>query len=112
VTGQHLPYSGFPFRYRPAVTAIPLPSRAPALAGQRPPPAAGSTGITAVAAAEGVGRPGLLVNCAGINLRPPLPELSDGQWDETMAVNPTAPFLPGQRFGPGTAPRTLVRRNG
>ena len=57
------------------------------------------------AAAEVFGEPDILVNCAGINLRPPLPELSDGQWDETMAVNLTAPFLLGQRFGPGMAER-------
>src|ERR1700760_3403078 len=57
------------------------------------------------AAAEVFGEPDILVNCAGINLRPPLPELSDGQWDETMAVNLTAPFLLGQRFGPGMAAR-------
>ena len=57
------------------------------------------------AAAEVFGEPDILVNCAGVNLRPPLPELSDGQWDETMAVNLTAPFLLGQRFGPGMAAR-------
>jgi gluconate 5-dehydrogenase len=56
-------------------------------------------------AAAVFGEPGILVNCAGINLRPPLPELSVDQWDTTMAVNLTAPFLLGQRFGPGMAAR-------
>jgi gluconate 5-dehydrogenase len=51
------------------------------------------------------GEPDILVNCAGVNLRPPLPELSADQWDTTMAVNLTAPFLLGQRFGPGMAAR-------
>ncbi len=51
------------------------------------------------------GEPDILVNCAGINLRPPMPELSVSQWDETMAVNLTAPFLLGQRFGPAMAER-------
>jgi NAD(P)-dependent dehydrogenase (short-subunit alcohol dehydrogenase family) len=56
-------------------------------------------------AAEVFGEPDILVNCAGVNLRPPLPELSEDQWDQTMAVNLTAPFLLGQRFGPGMAAR-------
>ena len=56
-------------------------------------------------AAAAFGEPDILVNCAGINLRPPLPELTAGQWDETMAVNLTAPFLLGQRFGPSMATR-------
>src|SRR6201995_1918892 len=65
----------------------------------------GALAAGADAAAEVFGEPDILVNCAGINLRPPLPELSDGQWDETMAGNLTAPFLLGQRFGPGMAAR-------
>ena len=56
-------------------------------------------------AAAVFGEPDILVNCAGINLRPPLPELSADQWDQTLAVNLTAPFLLGQRFGPGMAAR-------
>jgi NAD(P)-dependent dehydrogenase (short-subunit alcohol dehydrogenase family) len=51
------------------------------------------------------GPPDILVNCAGINLRPPLGSLSAEDWDVTMAVNLTAPFLLGQRFGPGMAER-------
>jgi NAD(P)-dependent dehydrogenase (short-subunit alcohol dehydrogenase family) len=56
-------------------------------------------------AAARFGEPDILVNCAGINLRPPMPELTEDQWDQTMAVNLTAPFLLGQRFGPGMAAR-------
>ncbi len=57
------------------------------------------------AAAEAFGPPDILVNCAGINLRPPLGELTVADWDLTMAVNLTAPFLLGQRFGPQMAAR-------
>jgi NAD(P)-dependent dehydrogenase (short-subunit alcohol dehydrogenase family) len=51
------------------------------------------------------GSPDILVNCAGVNLRPPLASLSIEDWDTTMAVNLTAPFLLGQRFGPEMAAR-------
>jgi NAD(P)-dependent dehydrogenase (short-subunit alcohol dehydrogenase family) len=51
------------------------------------------------------GEPDILVNCAGINIRPPLAELTEADWDLTMAVNLTAPFLLGQRFGPAMASR-------
>jgi NAD(P)-dependent dehydrogenase (short-subunit alcohol dehydrogenase family) len=47
----------------------------------------------------------ILVNCAGVNRRPPLAELSVEDWDLTIAVNLTAPFLLGQRFGPLMAAR-------
>jgi gluconate 5-dehydrogenase len=56
-------------------------------------------------AAAAFGPPDILVNCAGINLRPPLGSLSAEDWDVTMAVNLTAPFLLGQRFGPAMAER-------
>ena len=59
----------------------------------------------AEAAAASYGEPDILVNCAGINLRPPLGELSLADWDTTMAINLTAPFLLGQRFGPPMAAR-------
>jgi NAD(P)-dependent dehydrogenase (short-subunit alcohol dehydrogenase family) len=57
------------------------------------------------AAAAVFGPPDILVNCAGVNLRPPLPSLTVHDWDLTMAVNLTAPFLLGQRFGPLMAAR-------
>ncbi|HEU5384962.1 MAG TPA: SDR family oxidoreductase [Streptosporangiaceae bacterium] len=59
----------------------------------------------AEAAAASYGEPDILVNCAGINLRPPMAELTEADWDLTMAVNLTAPFLLGQRFGPAMAVR-------
>jgi len=59
----------------------------------------------AAEAAAVFGPPDILVNCAGVNLRPPLASLSEQDWDLTMAVNLTAPFLLGQRFGPPMAER-------
>jgi NAD(P)-dependent dehydrogenase (short-subunit alcohol dehydrogenase family) len=55
------------------------------------------------------GAPDILVNCAGVNVRPPLGSLSVEDWDLTMAVNLTAPFLLGQRFGPVMAARGFGR---
>ena len=56
-------------------------------------------------AAGAFGEPDILVNCAGVNLRPPLPDLTPADWDQLIAVNLTAPFLLGQQFGPGMAAR-------
>lgn len=56
-------------------------------------------------AVEAFGEPDILVNSAGINVRPPMDELTEDVWDLTMAVNLDAPFLLGQRFGPGMAER-------
>ncbi|GLY00733.1 MULTISPECIES: SDR family oxidoreductase [Actinoplanes] len=53
----------------------------------------------------GYGAPDILVNSAGINLRPPLSELTDDVWDRTLAANLTAPFQLGQAFGPVMAER-------
>ncbi|NGN67596.1 SDR family oxidoreductase [Streptomyces sp. A7024] len=63
----------------------------------------------AEAAVEPFGEPDILVNSAGVNLRPPMGELGDDVWDTTMAVNLDAPFLLGQRFGPGMAERGYGR---
>ena len=63
----------------------------------------------AEAAAEIFGEPDILVNSAGINLRPPMGELSDEVWDTTMALNLEAPHLLGRRFGPGMAERSFGR---
>jgi gluconate 5-dehydrogenase len=55
------------------------------------------------------GEPDILVNAAGVNIRPPLSELTLADWDRTMAVNLAAPFLLGQRFGPAMAARRWGR---
>jgi len=51
------------------------------------------------------GEPDILVNAAAVNLRPPLDELTDAAWDQTIEANLTAPFLLGQAFGPRMAAR-------
>lgn len=68
-------------------------------------------GIRSVAAAIPpiFGEPDVLVNSAGINLRPPLDELDAQVWDATMTVNLEAPFLLAQRFGPAMARRRFGR---
>ncbi|MDJ1639751.1 SDR family NAD(P)-dependent oxidoreductase [Streptomyces pakalii] len=65
--------------------------------------------VGAEEAAAAFGEPDILVNCAGINLRPPMSELGEDVWNTTMAVNLKAPFLLGQRFGPGMAERGYGR---
>ncbi|MFF5498502.1 SDR family NAD(P)-dependent oxidoreductase [Streptomyces aquilus] len=68
-------------------------------------------GVRAAAeeAVRAFGEPDILVNSAGINLRPPMGELTEDVWDTTLAVNLEAPFLLGQRFGPGMAERGFGR---
>jgi NAD(P)-dependent dehydrogenase (short-subunit alcohol dehydrogenase family) len=55
------------------------------------------------------GEPDILVNAAAINRRPPMAELTIDDWDATLAINLTAPFLLGQRFGPAMASRGFGR---
>jgi len=68
-------------------------------------------GIRAVAEAATVpfGEPDILVNSAGINIRPPFAEITEEDWDATMTVNALAPFLLGQRYGAGMAERGYGR---
>jgi NAD(P)-dependent dehydrogenase (short-subunit alcohol dehydrogenase family) len=56
-------------------------------------------------AAKAFGEPDILVNSAAVNLRPHMDALTPAEWDQTIAVNLTAPFLLGQRFGPPMAGR-------
>ncbi|GID96140.1 SDR family NAD(P)-dependent oxidoreductase [Amorphoplanes digitatis] len=51
------------------------------------------------------GDPDVLVNAAAVNRRPPMDELTDDDWDVTLAANLTAPFLLGQAFAPAMAAR-------
>ena len=68
-----------------------------------------STRAGAHALADAVGEVDVLVNSAGINLRPPMPDLDEDTWDATMAVNLDAPFVLGQRLAPGMAARGYGR---
>ena len=54
---------------------------------------------------EPFGAPDILVNAAGVNIRPPLHELTTDDWDRSLELNLTAPFLLGQHFGPMMASR-------
>jgi gluconate 5-dehydrogenase len=61
------------------------------------------------AAVAPFGEPDIVVNAAGLNIRPPMAALTVADWDRLMAVNLTAPFLLGQRFGPAMAGRSWGR---
>ena len=56
-------------------------------------------------AASIFGEPDILITAAAINHRPPMEELTLADWDATIGLNLTAPFLLGQRFGPRMAER-------
>ncbi|WP_326640122.1 SDR family oxidoreductase [Streptosporangium sp. NBC_01755] len=47
----------------------------------------------------------ILVNNAANNIRRPMADLTNDDYDQTMAVNITAPYLLGQHFGPRMARR-------
>jgi gluconate 5-dehydrogenase len=51
------------------------------------------------------GEPDIQVNSAADTRRPPMDELTDDDWDVTLAANLPAPFLLGQAFGPRMASR-------
>ncbi|MEV8509952.1 SDR family oxidoreductase [Actinoplanes sp. NPDC051475] len=53
----------------------------------------------------GYGEVDILVNAAAVNRRPPMDELTEDDWDVTLAANLTAPFLLGRHFGPAMAAR-------
>jgi NAD(P)-dependent dehydrogenase (short-subunit alcohol dehydrogenase family) len=56
-----------------------------------------------------VGEPDIVVNSAGINLRPAMNDLTETVWDAIMTINLEAPYLLGQRFAPGMADRGFGR---
>jgi NAD(P)-dependent dehydrogenase (short-subunit alcohol dehydrogenase family) len=47
----------------------------------------------------------ILVNSAGVNVRKPVAEQSEADWDAVVDVNLKAPFLLARRFGPAMAER-------
>lgn len=55
----------------------------------------------AARAADFFGAPDILVNAAGVNIRRPLLEVTDADWDATLAINLTAPFFLAQALAPG-----------
>ncbi|SEN35526.1 SDR family NAD(P)-dependent oxidoreductase [Nonomuraea pusilla] len=54
---------------------------------------------------EQAGEIDILVNDAANNIRKPMAELTEDDYDVTVAVNLTAPYLLGQHFGPRMAAR-------
>ncbi len=63
----------------------------------------------AEAATSPFGEPDILVNSAGINIRPRFADITEDDWDATMTVNALAPFLLGQRYAAGMAERGYGR---
>jgi gluconate 5-dehydrogenase len=54
------------------------------------------------------GAPDIVVNAAGVNIRRPMLEITEQDWDATMRINLEAPFFLGQRL----APAMIARRWG
>lgn len=63
----------------------------------------------AESAVKPFGEPDILVNSAGINIRPPFADITEEDWDATMTVNALAPFLLGQRYASAMAERGFGR---
>jgi gluconate 5-dehydrogenase len=51
------------------------------------------------------GAPDILVNAAGVNLRAPFAEVSDEDWDTTIEINLTAPFMLTRALAPAMRER-------
>ena len=54
------------------------------------------------------GAPDILVNAAGVNIRRPMLELTEADWDSTIRINLEAPFFLAQKL----APAMIARRWG
>ena len=54
------------------------------------------------------GAPDILVNAAGVNIRRPMLDLTEADWDATMRINLEAPFFLAQKL----APAMIARRWG
>ncbi|HVL59579.1 MAG TPA: SDR family NAD(P)-dependent oxidoreductase, partial [Burkholderiaceae bacterium] len=62
-------------------------------------------GRCAARAADAFGPPDILVSAAGVNLRAPLLEVTEPQWDATLRINLDAPFLLAQKLAPAMIER-------
>ena len=60
----------------------------------------GALRAAAATVATAFGAPDIVVNAAGINVRKPLLEVADEDWDRTIALNLTAPFFLVQALAP------------
>jgi len=54
---------------------------------------------------DDVGQIDILINSAGLNIRKPVGEMGEDDWDAVMNVNLKAPFLLARKFGPPMAQR-------
>ena len=63
----------------------------------------------AAQSARHFGAPDILVNAAGINIRRPMEEVSDADWDQTLAINLAAPFFLAQALAPAMLQRGFGR---
>jgi len=64
--------------------------------------------FAAARAGDAFGAVDIVVNAAGINVRRPMQEVTDDDWDRTLALNLTAPFFLAQAL----APAMIARRWG
>lgn len=55
------------------------------------------------------GAPDVLVNAAGVNLRKPMHELDEADWDRTLAINLAAPHFLAQALAPAMVARRWGR---
>jgi len=68
----------------------------------------GALRCAAARAGDAFGAVDIVVNAAGINVRRPMQEVTDDDWDRTLALNLTAPFFLVQAL----APAMIARRWG
>ena len=57
------------------------------------------------------GPPDILVNAAGINIRKPMPEVTEADWDAVLRINLDAPFFLAQALAPRCRPRLVPHLN-
>jgi NAD(P)-dependent dehydrogenase (short-subunit alcohol dehydrogenase family) len=67
-----------------------------------------SSGVSDLIAAVGGDPLDLLVNNAGIAIVKPFGEITHVEWEQTLGVNVTAPFLLTQRFAPEMPPGSSI----
>jgi NAD(P)-dependent dehydrogenase (short-subunit alcohol dehydrogenase family) len=65
-------------------------------------------GVSSLIAGVGSDPIDLLVNNAGIAIVKPFGEITQAEWDQTLGVNVTAPFLLIQRFAPQMPPGASI----
>jgi NAD(P)-dependent dehydrogenase (short-subunit alcohol dehydrogenase family) len=58
---------------------------------------------------EFFGAPDILINAAGVNIRKPFPDLTQDDWDTTLAINLSAPFFLSQSLAKAMAARRWGR---